>query len=564
MHRHKSSMTNGKADTSRNVGEVARWLWHTWQGYRRQALINVAVGLAIVVIDLSFVWSMKQAIDVATGQERSIGLTTAFILLGMFIVLQIALGLSSRWIKAVLGVRAQNSMKRAIFTKLLESRWLDMKRYHTGDLLNRLERDVNDVIGFLTESLPSLVTTIFQFLGAFLFLFYMDSNLALIVVFILPFFLVISRLYVRKMRRLTHHVRQSESRIQSLIQESLQHTLIIKTLGKTRFVVRRLSDNQQTLRSQIVSRTLYSSISSGVMNAGFALGYLVTFIWGVTQLHEGHISYGALIAFIQLVAQIQAPVRSLTKFIPVFIGSFTASERLMELMDIPAEQQADDIKIAEAPAIEIASVDFAYEAASRHILKGFSATFPARSASAVVGETGAGKTTLIRLLLSVLQPTGGSLSLVARQGERIPVSTQTRCNFAYVPQGNTLISGTIRENLQLGNPSATETEMREALALAACDFILDSPAGLEARCGEVGDGLSEGQAQRVSIARALLRRSPVMLFDEATSSLDNATEARVVRNIIDHCRQSTLIFVTHRPEVLRYCSQVIELKKLTE
>ena len=544
-----------------SVKQISLWLWRTWKGYRTQAFLNTLVGLLLVLSDLAFVWATKLSIDIATHVETEISLSTAIALLITIILLQLILGICSKWIRAILGVKAQNKMQKAVFSRLLQSQLKALKRFHTGNLLNRIERDVTDVIDFLTEHIPALVNTCAQFVGAFLFLYWMDSTLACIVICILPFFLLCSKLYIKKMRKLTHDVRDSESKIQAIIQESLQHTLIIKTLERTQTTLDKLGNFQERLRGEVVTKTKYSTISSAIMNMGFATGYLFTFIWGVTSLENGLITYGALLAFIQLVGQIQAPLRTLTKFIPVFIGSFTASERLMELEEIPLEPEKDNQSFKEAAGIKLEDVTFSYEKNSRKILDHFNFDFPPQSITAILGETGSGKTTLIRLLLSLMDPQQGNISIYSEQGTQLRVAPSTRCNFSYVPQGNTLLSGTIRENLLLGDPMASEDAMKAALLCAGAEFVLHLPQGIDSICGEMGDGLSEGQAQRISIARALLKNSPILLLDEATSALDEETERTVIQNIIQEYHHRTLIFITHRPEVLKHCTQTLTLNK---
>ena len=544
-----------------SIKQISIWLWNTWKGYRMQAFLNTLIGLLLVLSDLAFVWATKLSIDIATHVETSIELHTAIAILVSIITLQLILGICSKWIRAVLGVKAQNQMQKAVFNRLLQSQLKALKKFHTGNLLNRIERDVSDVICFLTENIPSLVNTCAQFIGAFIFLYWMDSTLACIIVCILPFFLICSKLYIKKMRRLTHDVRDTESKIQAIIQESLQHTLIIKTLERTQTTIEKLANFQRRLQGEVVTKTKYATISSGLMNLGFATGYLITFIWGVTSLENDAITYGALLAFIQLVGQIQTPLRTLTKFIPVFIGSFTASERLMELEEIKLEPEKDNQALNSAVGIKLENVTFSYEKDSRHIFDNFNFEFPPQSITAILGETGSGKTTLIRLLLALMNPTSGHISIYEKNGKNLQVAPSTRCNFSYVPQGNTLLSGTIRENLLLGDPNASETDMVNALECAGANFVMNLPQGLDSLCGEMGDGLSEGQAQRISIARALLKDSPILLLDEATSALDEETEKIVIQNIIAKYSYRTLIFITHRPEVLKHCTQTLTLNK---
>ena len=388
----------------------------------------------------------------------------------------------------------------------------------------------------------------------------MDSKLALIIISIVPVFIFVSKYYVRKMRAITRDVRDTESNIQSILQESIQHRIILKTLERIGTMTERLDHTQQHLRRQVRHRTLFSSVSGTLISTGFATGYLITFLWGVTRLHEGTITYGMMLAFIQLVGQIQGPFRDMTKFIPIIISAFTAGERLMELEEAPVEQQGDPIKFADGAGLRMTHVSFRYDERERYILRDFSFDFPPGSSTAILGETGAGKTTLIRLILALLKPTEGKVEMYSDSS--LSVSPLTRCNLVYVPQDNTLFSGTIRDNLLLGNPDATDDQMREALRTACADFVLSLPNGLDSSLGENSTGLSQGQAQRICIARALLREGNILLLDEATSALDTATETRLLQNLAQRKRTNqTLLFVTHRLAVVEHCTQVLRLTK---
>lgn len=552
-----------------SIRSLTVWLWKQWQLFRLQSILNTISGVLLVGLELAFVFYTKQAVDIATGATSHTTLNTTIIILICITLSQLIIGVISRWMRAVLGVKARNLMQRTLFEKLLATEWNSLKAFHTGNLTNRIERDVNDVVTFLTEHIPTLLTTCTRFIGAFLLLFSMDRMLACIIVCILPFFLLCSKLYIKKMRRITHEVRDTESKLQSIIQESLQHTLIIKTLERIENITQKLFKGQQQLQSQVVYKTRYSTLSAGILNLGFATGYLTTFIWGVNSLQQGFITYGALIAFIQLVGQIQGPVRTLSQFIPVFISTFTAAERIIEMEQLPNEKEAankehithHEARLDELQGIHIDNISFAYRTDERKIFQHLTYDFPPGSITAILGETGAGKTSLIRLLLALSQPNQGNIQLYDKQGHRCAISSNTRSHFSYVPQGNTLLSGTIRENLLLGNPLATDDMLIDALKTACADFVLHLPDGLDTRCGEMGNGLSEGQSQRICIARAILKKSPILLLDEATSALDAETERNVLHNIIRQQQQQTLIFVTHRPEVLKYCTQHLTLRK---
>ena len=534
------------------------WLWKVGKSYRLQAVINTLLGILIVGADLLFVWSTKLAVDIATKSNTSVSLTTAFTLLAGVIMAQILLGIASRWVKATLGVQSLNKMHSSFFSLLLNSDWRKLRTFHTGDLINRLQRDASEITNFLTESLPTLVTTIIKFVAAFAFLYIMDSTLALIIVGILPVFVLMGRIYVNKMRAITHNVRTTESAVQSLMQETLQHTPVIKTLQQVPYVVEKLLTLQKRLRSEVILKTKYSTFTSTLLNVGFATGYFLTFAWGTYSLSEGTISYGTLIAFVQLVSQIQDPVRTLTRFIPIFVSVGTSCDRLIEIATLPAEPTPLKSQLSQEVGIRINNVSFAYDTHSRTIFSDYSLTLNPGSRIAIMGETGAGKTTLIRLLLSLISPTAGTIQLF-NATESVAVSPASRCHFAYLPQGNTLLSGSIRENLLLGNPEATEAEMRQALDIACANFVLNLPNGLDTSSTEHGGGFSEGQAQRICIARTLLRKAPILLLDEATSALDAVTERKVVENIIKHFPNHTLIFITHRPEVTQLCDTIVRL-----
>lgn len=555
------------------------WLLKTWRGYRLQAVLNASIGIVLVLLDLSFVWATKTAVDIATGANPSLSLYASLAILAAIVAAQVAVGLLSRRIRATLGLEAQNRMQLSLFRKLLGTGWQQLRSFHTGDLLNRIEQDVRDVVVFLTENLPSLLTTLVQLIGAFLLLYSMDRTLALIILVVVPFFLLCSKLYFKKMRRLTHTIRSSESQMQSVIQESLQHALVVKTLERTPYVASRLSAMQRAYRSQVLSKANYSILSAGIVNSGFAIGYLATFFWGVVHLQSQAITYGTLLAFIQLVGQIQAPARSLTKFVPLFISAFTAADRLIAVSSLPAEAPGTPLRLNAPVGIRLQGVTFAYSPSSRNVFNGFCCHFPPGTTTAILGPTGTGKTTLIRILLALTPPPQqGRATIYAApqhpsanpvagacpgrgEGENeCPISPLTRCNFSYVPQGNTLLSGTIRDNLLMGNPHASDQQMLSALSLAQANFVSALPLGLDTPCGEMGGGLSEGQAQRVAIARALLRDSPVLLLDEATSALDEQTERRLLQALAQrYAHRKTIICITHRPEVLQYCDNVITL-----
>lgn len=537
--------------------DIFIWLYNTWKGYKLQTIINIAIGILLVFTDLAFVWGTKLCIDIATHNNTRFSLKSAITLLIILLITQLLLSYASKWVKATLGAKSTCQMQKDNYRHLLQCDWSALKQYHSGDILNRLEKDIDSIVTFLTESIPSLLATVTRLIGAFLILYIMNKTLALIIIIICPLFLIISKLYVKKTRLITHDIRTSESKIQTTIQEGLQHITVLKTFGKTLWATEFLNETQNNLKKGIKNKTIYSSISSLTMNFGFSAGYIITFTWGVLNLENGIITYGALIAFMQLIGQIQAPIRNLSRYIPIFINAFTASERIIELQAIKQEKLFYKPLLKGDVGIELKNVTFQYPK-GRHIFENFSYNFAPHSKTAIVGETGKGKTTLIRLVLSLLHPQKGCIEIY-NQTTRLSLTNLSRNNFSYVPQGNTLLNGTIKSNLILGNEYATETDMANALTAACANFVFNSEKGLDMPCGEGGNGLSEGQAQRISIARALLKPCSILIMDEATSSLDEDTEKNVIKNITNLYPEKTIIFITHRPEILKYCTHVLHL-----
>lgn len=550
-------------DNKYSVRDITRWLWAALQGNRLQATLNAAVGLLGVVLGLSSVWAMQRAIDIASGAREG-SLYLAVGIMAALILGEFAVGISRVWIKNILGVKAQNRMQQRLLARLLRSEWRGREAMHSGDIINRLEQDVKTIVTFLTETLPSTISTITMFVGAFIYLLQMDTWLAITTVAILPIFISVSRIYVAYMRKYNRKVRDTDSLIQSLLTETMQQRTLVKTMEADRQMLSRLDKTQQTLRNWVRRRTVFSVGSNFFLNIGFSIGFLIAFLWGALRLHAGTLTFGGMTAFLQLVNRIQGPARDLARLVPTFVSVFTAAERLMELEETPEEQQGPSQLLPGPCGIRFEQVSFSYDASAQPIMSNFSIDFKPGSCTAIMGETGSGKTTLIRLLLALVKPQEGKIIIYSGNGDGTTVaftlSNLHRCNFVYVPQGNTLLSGTLRENLLLGNPKATDEEMHHALRMACADFVEALPNGLDTCFSEQGGGLSEGQAQRISIARALLRPGSILLLDEATSALDAETERKVLENILQG-QQRTVIFVTHRAAVVDYCDQVVNVRR---
>lgn len=545
-------------DSPYTVPQIVRWLWRAWRGNRLQAVLNASLGLVSVAVSLAQVWAVKHAIDVASHQAGG-SLYWAVGIMGALILCDFGIGISGVWIKNILGIKAQNRMQQRMLDRILRSEWHGKEKRHSGDVLNRLEFDVTNVVKFLTETVPSTVSVIALFMGSFFYLFSMDAVLAVVIVIMLPLFILVSKIYVGRMRALTRQVRDSDSRVQSVLQETIQNRMLIKTLERDTAMVDKLESTQRELRHNVVRRTRFSVFSNLILNFGFALGYLVAFLWSALRMQAGTLTFGGMTAFLQLVGKIQGPARNLTSLVPAFVSVFTAAERLMELEENPLEEQGEPVGMShpDGVGIRLSDVSFAYPDGGKDVLSHLSFDFTPGSCTAILGETGRGKTTLVRLILALVRPREGQAMIYNAATSR-HLSPLVRCNMVYVPQGNTLMSGTIRDNLRLGRLTATDREMHQALETACAQFVFQLPKGLDSDCTEQGGGLSEGQAQRIAIARALLRRGDIMLFDEATSALDPDTERTLLHNILAQQRK-TVIFITHRPAVVDYCDKVLRL-----
>lgn len=546
--------------TKYSTRHILKWLWSHHKACRSRALINIGIGLAQVGIGLLFVDLQRRIIDIACGNiAGSLAIAIAYMV--SIYVVDLLLSILYTWVSSVLGVKVQNMMQQRFFASILNSRWDGIGRFHSGDVLNRLFGDVSDIVRLMTEVLPNIVIVIVQFIASFWYLYVMDRSLAIIIICICPIFLLLSRLYFRKMRRIVRKIKDSNSALQAVIQESIQHKMVIKVLGQSMTMVEGLEKRQKLLRSQIKSRARFTIISRIIINFGFSGAYLTAFAWALFELQDGLITVGVLMAFIQLVNRIQRPMLDMIHFLPVLVNSLTSSERLIELEELELEDVGNPKMIDGPMGVKFENVNYKYSDNGRQVLENFSHEFKPGSFTAILGATGAGKTTLIRLMLALINPGSGKVTLESKNSST-EAEPNLRCNFSYVPQGNSLFSGTIRDNLRMSNPKATTEDMTKALNIALADFVFELPEGLDTKCGEGGAGLSEGQAQRIAIARAIIHPCHVLLLDEATSALDIETERELLENIKKHYSDTTIIFVTHRLAVVDFTTDSITIKRI--
>ena len=526
-------------------------------GQRSALLASMLANLAGVGASLLFVYICKTLIDIATGNSGrdlagwSLAMVATMAAQTLFSLLRTRLA-------AQTDIRIKNNLRMQLFSRLICAYHGSRGERHSGDITNRLEEDVRVVSECLSNSLPALLSATVQFIAAFCFLMVLNNTLAWSVVGIMPLAIILSKIFFRKLRRLTRDIRDTDSLVQSHLQENLQHATLIQTLEQEGRASSGLDRLQSGLYDSVMRRTRFTIVSRTVISLAFAAGYATAFLWGVNGLLAGAVTFGTMTAFLQLVGQIQRPVLELSSYIPSAIHAAASADRLMEIEGDESCAASEPVHLGSPAGIRMEHVSFAYPDGTRKVIDDFSHDFRPGSRTAIVGETGAGKSTLIRLILALLRPQSGSIVIYGPRSSA-EASAATRCNLTYVPQGNSLLSGTVRDNLLLGDPEADEAGMKEALSIAAADFVFQLPDGLDTPCSENGGGLSEGQAQRIAIARALLRRGSILLLDEFSSSLDPETEKRLMENLSSALPGRTMIFITHRRKITEYCSDIIEL-----
>ena len=534
------------------------WLWRNSCGIRWNTVVRIVTGIGQVVLGLLMVWFSKRFIDETIRTGTADDVLRMVELLVLTVVGGVVLRQVGYWLKTSANVRQSNALRLRIFGRLFHRQLFTGDELHSGDVSSRLAKDIEQVTKVTTDTLPEMVITGIKLCGAFLLMRWFDERLAWALLLLTPLAIVFGKLIARRLRHMTLDIRQDESRIQMQVQEGMEHNAVLRSLGSEQWITDRLDSMQQRLRGNVMRRLRFTIVTRLIMGCAFGLGYLMAFVWGGIGLRNGTITFGVMTSFLQLVSMIQGPILQLLNMVPEVIHATASIDRLEELeqtTQVPTvesgrqvhdrSKRANHATCPPDSAIRFNDVSFRYAKGDREILSHFTHEFKAGSKTAIMGETGIGKTTLFRLILGFIEPTSGQ---VAMGGE-----------LCFVPQGNTLMSGTIRYNLQLAKPDATDDELREALHIACADFVFDLPEQLDTELGERGSGLSEGQAQRIAIARGLLHGGDILLLDEISSSLDEPTERELYYRLFTTYPQKTMLFITHRKAVSELCDEVVSL-----
>ena len=550
-----------KSGAFREMWNETKWLYSYAAKYKWLIVIYIVIGLFATGLALAASLVTKNLINEVIGGKISAAAVALYVFLGLS---GIAVSALNRRLSAKISLRVNNEIRADVFGKFISTTWEEVSAFHSGDLLNRINGDVSTVADSVIGWIPSVTIKSAQFIGAIAIICYYDAAMALLSLISIPAAALISSLLLRKMRSYGTKIREAGSELMSFFEESLQNIQTVKAFGLSQSLDGRLAQLQKIYYDTILE---YNALSVKVTSGMSVLGLFVSYLcmgWCIFRLFTGAIDIGTMVLFIQLSSYLSSSISSLISSVPTVISATVSAGRIISVLNLPREEEDESLaarEIAdfdEAPELEFRDVSFGYKNGGK-VFSEVNLTVAPGEFAAFVGPSGGGKTTLLRLLLGLVKPQSGKATLSAK-GKTTEISSVTRRIFTYVPQEKAMFSGTVAEMLRLFSPEATDEEINAALkAACAYDFVAALPEGINTPLGERGAGFSEGQNQRLAIARAVLRKAPVLLLDEATSALDLETERRVLENITALCRGKTLIVMTHRESVLPLCDSVYRI-----
>lgn len=553
----------------RSLGKEWKWLLKYASRYRFQIVLYVIMGLASTAMGLGSSVATKYLIDSVIAHNNDVIIKNAAFAVGLNLA-QVIIGAVISRIATVVGTRISNEIRENVYEHITFSKWQDIRKFHSGELLNRIEGDVSAVSNSIISYIPGIFTKGAQFIGCLAVVLYYDPTMAIFAFVSAPFLVLSSRLTTKMIRKYNKESREMNGKILSFYSESIQNLQTIKAFDITKRYVGQMKTNLELYRKIRLDHDKFTIFMGLCMSV---IGLVVSYScygWGVYRLWQGAITYGTMTLFLQIAGKLTNSFSSLVSLLPSAITIATSAGRIMEITDLPLEENKNDEqahkmeKSANENGVTIVCDNLKYTYPDGDEPAVGNATFKAEPGETIafVGPSGVGKTTLLRLILGLVEPDSGSLTVETKDGIKIPVSESTRRFCSYVPQGNAVFSGTIADNLRIVRPEATDDEIIDVLEIAdAWSFVKELPLGINTVIGEKGVNFSEGQVQRMSIARAILRDAPIIVMDEATSALDAETEAKVVANMMKAYPNRTRIITTHRPAMLRYCTRIYTIEK---
>ena len=539
----------------------AKWMYTYVRRFRMTVLIHILLGVAGTAMSLLSSLAMRALIDAVTGSQAGEVWSAAAYMAGMLLGSVFMQAAASR-IAAVINIKVQNGIQAEVYDRMLHTDWQSLEKFRSGDLINRLNGDVSTVSGGVTSLIPSFVSGVVQFVGALVIILCCDPVMALIALIAAPVYVLSSRALVRRMREYNKRMKEVGSQAMSFHEDSFRNLTGIKSFGVMDGFTDRMRQMQDKYKEALLDYNKFSVVTGLVMGiVGLAIS-AGCFGWGVFRLWTNAISFGTMTMFLQLTNMLRSSFSSLVGLVPSAISITTSAGRIMAVVELPEEPGArEQIDVPDECGVELRNVSFAYDE-DEPVLRNISLSVKPGEFVALAGASGEGKTTVVRLMLGLIRPDKGEAVLLTDKGS-VPLSAATRRAFAYVPQGNTVLAGTVADNLRMVKPEATDEEITEALRLACADkFVSRLPEGIYSKTGETGRGFSEGQAQRIAVARALLQKAPILILDEATSALDEETEMRMLLNIRNSGFVRTCVLISHRPAAAGMCEKRYVLEGL--
>lgn len=540
--------------------KYARWFIDNSRGIRLNILVRIMAGLLQTGLALCVVWLSKRLIDDVAMRGTMSEMAVQALLIAAAVVAGVSIRQLNQYLANKAFIKKVAELRLAIFSQLFNRRLFEANDIHSGDVTSRMAKDIDAVSETLAVQLPQVVVMTIQLVGAFLLMRWFDSRLAWALILITPLAIIIGKYISHRLKRITLSIREDESRIMARIQESVELNVVLRALQGERWMQDRVEELQDRQTANYIRRSRFMVFSRFALGCTFGLGYMLAFVWGAYGLRTGAITFGVMTSFLQLVGQIQQPILSLLGAFPSIIYSTASIDRLKEMEHGEEKQPCDgeDITTRTWLGIRMDNVTFRYAKGDREVMSNFSHDFRPGTKTAILGTTGAGKTTLFRLILNFIQPDSGEVTFYGN-GFTHAADKSMRKNVVFVPQGNTLISGTIRNNLLMAKPDASDEELHTALHTSCADFVFDLPQGIDTVLSEHGGGLSEGQAQRIAIARGLLRPGAVFLLDEISSALDEDTERELFSRLFAARPSTTILLITHRKKVAELCDERLEI-----